>query len=89
METDASEQLDKICVIPHGLVSPSAPKLKKLHAYVELSPVFVDAELLFESKFANSDNNFWLDTAKVEQGLSRFSFMGGAEFGPEGYLLLT
>lgn len=40
---------------------------------------FFPAELLFSSYFADSTNTFWLDSAKVEKGLSRYSYMGNGD----------
>jgi para-aminobenzoate synthetase len=36
----------------------------------------VDAEEAFLAAFAAADDSFWLDSARVEPGLSRFSFLG-------------
>ncbi|MGE7388231.1 aminodeoxychorismate synthase component I [Streptomyces sp. NPDC004126] len=38
----------------------------------------VDTETAFASLFAGSPHAFWLDSARVETGLSRFSFLGDA-----------
>ncbi|MEU9716875.1 aminodeoxychorismate synthase component I [Streptomyces sp. NPDC047976] len=38
----------------------------------------VDTETAFASLFAGSPHAFWLDSARVEAGLSRFSFLGDA-----------
>ena len=37
---------------------------------------YPDAEQLFYNLFTDSQNTFWLDSSRVEAGLSRFSFMG-------------
>jgi para-aminobenzoate synthetase len=37
---------------------------------------YPDSEQLFYNLFADSDHAFWLDSSRVEAGLSRFSFMG-------------
>ena len=37
---------------------------------------YPDAEELFYNLFTDSQNTFWLDSSRVEAGLSRFSFMG-------------
>jgi para-aminobenzoate synthetase len=39
-------------------------------------PVAVDTEAAFETLFAGSPDCFWLDSSRVEPGLSRFSFLG-------------
>ncbi|BCJ36275.1 hypothetical protein Athai_37780 [Actinocatenispora thailandica] len=41
-------------------------------------PVAVDTEAAFEALFAGSPDCFWLDSSRVEPGLSRFSFLGDA-----------
>jgi para-aminobenzoate synthetase len=41
-------------------------------------PEAVDTEALFLDLFADSPNSFWLDSSRVEAGLSRFSFLGDA-----------
>jgi len=41
----------------------------------------VSAEALFVALFGNSGGAFWLDSARVMAGLSRFSFMGDAACG--------
>ncbi|MCW2691465.1 MAG: Para-aminobenzoate synthase [Mycobacterium sp.] len=38
----------------------------------------LDAEAAFELLYADSVNAFWLDSARVEPGVSRFSFLGDA-----------
>ncbi len=38
----------------------------------------VDGQALFDAYFARSPNCFWLDSSRVEPGLSRFSFLGDA-----------
>ncbi|BCJ29497.1 chorismate-binding protein [Actinocatenispora sera] len=56
-------------------VSADEPRLRLLHAEL---PVSVDAEAAFETLFAGSPDCFWLDSSRVEPGLSRFSFLGDA-----------
>ncbi|MEV7687299.1 aminodeoxychorismate synthase component I [Streptomyces bungoensis] len=41
-------------------------------------PEAVDTEAVFLELFADSPNSFWLDSSRVEAGLSRFSFLGDA-----------
>ncbi|MFF9814412.1 aminodeoxychorismate synthase component I [Streptomyces sp. NPDC014006] len=41
-------------------------------------PEAVDAEAVFLEFFADSPDSFWLDSSRVEEGLSRFSFLGDA-----------
>ena len=40
---------------------------------------YPDSEQLFYNLFADSTNAFWLDSSRVEAGLSRFSFMGDSQ----------
>ncbi|GAA2097250.1 aminodeoxychorismate synthase component I [Streptomyces albiaxialis] len=49
-------------------------------------PYEVDAEAAFTALHQHSDPAFWLDSAHVEEGLSRFSFLGDTS-GPLGELL--
>ena len=56
----------------------------KIH-YREL-PFFCDPEAVFFHLFSEEPVAFWLDSSRVEQGLSRFSFMGSAG-GPFGWLV--
>jgi para-aminobenzoate synthetase len=44
---------------------------------VEL-PVAVDAERAYRALYAGSRTAFWLDSSRVQSGLSRFSFLGDA-----------
>lgn len=53
---------------PHG----------KLELEVATLDAAVDAEAAYLELFAASDNSFWLDSSRVEPGLSRFSFLGDA-----------
>jgi len=46
----------------------------------------VDAEAAFTALYGTSTRAFWLDSARVEPGLSRFSFLGDAS-GPSGEVL--
>ncbi|MFS4096328.1 aminodeoxychorismate synthase component I [Streptomyces sp. AF1A] len=41
-------------------------------------PEAVDSEAVFLELFADSPDSFWLDSSRVEAGLSRFSFLGDA-----------
>ena len=45
-----------------------------------------DSELVFKTLFAQSDHSFWLDSSMIEQGLSRFSFMGDNQ-GDDSFLV--
>src|ERR1035441_467156 len=46
----------------------------------------IDADDAFTELYGTSTRAFWLDSARVEPGLSRFSFLGDAS-GPTGEVL--
>ncbi|GAB2651969.1 aminodeoxychorismate synthase component I [Nocardia goodfellowii] len=46
----------------------------------------VDTERVYRTLFANAAHSFWLDSSRVEPGLSRFSYLGAAD-GPLGETL--
>jgi para-aminobenzoate synthetase len=52
-------------------------RVKRGLEVVEL-PFAVDAEAAFVDLYADSPDSFWLDSSRVERGLSRFSFLGDA-----------
>jgi para-aminobenzoate synthetase len=62
----------------------SEPSCRPL-AYRRL-PRLVDPEAAFHELYATSTHAFWLDSALVSKGFSRFSFMGAAS-GPQGAVL--
>ncbi|WP_177154270.1 aminodeoxychorismate synthase component I [Actinosynnema pretiosum] len=47
----------------------------------------VDTAAAFTALFAESAHSFWLDSSLVEEGLSRFSFLGAPQ-GPDGEVLV-
>jgi len=52
---------------------------EKKHNFTLVSQIleqYPDSEQLFYNLFTDSPNTFWLDSSRVEAGLSRFSFMG-------------
>jgi para-aminobenzoate synthetase len=52
---------------------------EKKHDFTLVSQIleqYPDSEQLFYNLFTDSPNTFWLDSSRVETGLSRFSFMG-------------
>ena len=58
---------------------PTATSNKKKQDFTIFSQKidqYPDSEQLFYNLFADSDNAFWLDSSRVEAGLSGFSFMG-------------
>ena len=80
------EYLLNISVIPAPLVCPNSAKTTNFEVLIRPQDFIVDSELAFAHFYSNQTqcNNFWLDSAKVEKGLSRYSFMGDIS-GPEGY----
>ncbi|MGI5458725.1 aminodeoxychorismate synthase component I [Streptomyces sp. CA-249302] len=57
-----------------------------LHAHIRRLERAVDADAAFTALHGTSSRAFWLDSARVEPGLSRFSFLGDAD-GPGGEVL--
>lgn len=50
--------------------------LLRLHASTLQLPYAADTQHAFETVFAASRHAFWLDSSRVEEGLSRYSFLG-------------
>ena len=76
-----------IDVIPKPLISENSPTTKLMTVLIEELDFYLDSETIFAKIFSGKDYCFWLDSAKLEKGLRRFSFMGGGELGPEGMFL--
>ena len=57
-----------------------------LQLAVGMLPVAVDTEAAYRELWESSPSCFWLDSSRVERGLSRFSFLGDAA-GPLGEVL--
>ena len=57
----------------------SSEKKQKLTLFSQKLDQYPDLEQLFYSLFADSSHAFWLDSSRVESGLSRFSFMGDSQ----------
>ncbi len=53
--------------------------MKKYSLYYEKLPKWKDPEEVFISLYGKKEHTFWLDSSKVEKGLSRFSYMGEAQ----------
>ncbi len=68
--------------------NPARPSLRPpaLQAYWSRADRLIDAEVAFAELYGTSTRAFWLDSARVEPGLSRFSFLGDAS-GPTGEVL--
>jgi len=67
---------------------PAPPALRpaRAQAYSARLDGVIDAEAAFAEFYGESTRAFWLDSARVEPGLSRFSFLGDAS-GPAGEVL--
>lgn len=64
---------------PVGQAPVTSPSSDHHHRLVHLAiPHAVDTETVFGQLFVDSDTAFWLDSSRVEEGLSRFSFLGDA-----------
>jgi len=53
--------------------------MKKLNLFYEKFPHWIDTKTLFIKLFGKTNDTFWLDSSRVEGGLSRFSYMGKAK----------
>lgn len=65
----------------HGSVSsainnPDQKQSEKFELYTRKLDICPDTEQIFVHMFRDAPNAFWLDSSRVEPGLSRFSFMG-------------
>jgi para-aminobenzoate synthetase len=60
----------------------AGPVGARYRLHVRTVPRAVDAESLFDRLFAASGNAFWLDSARAEAGLARFSVLGDADAEP-------
>ncbi|WP_017295715.1 aminodeoxychorismate synthase [Geminocystis herdmanii] len=52
---------------------------KEYQIYSKKLDIFVDSSLVFQEIYSKSSHSFWLDSSMVEEGLSRFSYMGDAQ----------
>ncbi|KAJ3275004.1 hypothetical protein HDV01_001510 [Terramyces sp. JEL0728] len=78
------ENLKSMTVIPPPLVSKTTPKTNYKAIVEKLS--YANSKDVFELLFSKLEKSFWLDSAKVEKGLSRYSFMGSCD-GPECFTI--
>ncbi len=83
-EIRCSRRLAKTSSRPR-LPGPPAP-VPTLDCAVRTLPLAVDAEQVYSEFYADRPYAFWLDSSKVEPGLSRFSFLGDCQ-GPLGEIL--
>lgn len=47
--------------------------------YSKKLDIFIDSSLVFKEIYSKSSHSFWLDSSMVEEGLSRFSYMGDTQ----------
>ncbi len=50
--------------------------MNQYYIYYEKLSQWIDPEVVFTGLYSQKENAFWLDSSKVEKGLSRFSYMG-------------
>ncbi|MEC4816109.1 MAG: aminodeoxychorismate synthase component I [Scytonema sp. PMC 1069.18] len=62
--------------VPVPTNSSSLKQQKEFELCTRKQNICPDTEQMFVHLFSNSPNAFWLDSSRVEPGLSRFSFMG-------------
>ncbi|MDF5732406.1 MAG: aminodeoxychorismate synthase component I [Rhizonema sp. PD38] len=74
----------KFSILPTS--SPRRAKNEEYKVYSRKLDIYLDTEQVFMRLFAESGTAFWLDSSRVEQGLSRFSFMGDSS-GPNSLLV--
>jgi para-aminobenzoate synthetase len=55
---------------------PEQKQSEKFELYTRKLDICPDTEQIFVQIFGDAPNAFWLDSSRVEAGLSRFSFMG-------------
>ncbi|TPX48538.1 anthranilate synthase [Synchytrium endobioticum] len=75
------DQIRALTIIPAPIYSPVGDAAtSQRHLVVEkIQNVMIDSESVFRALFAHKPVSFWLDSARIEPGLSRFSFMGDCE----------
>ncbi|KNC96262.1 4-amino-4-deoxychorismate synthase [Spizellomyces punctatus DAOM BR117] len=72
-------EVKAVSVIPDALICPNVTDCSISNTEVcvrRLADVYMDTEEVFEHLYSQEDVSFWLDSAKIEQKLSRFSVMG-------------
>lgn len=75
---------DIISAVPSG--KPISQDSNFYEVHTRKLDFFRNSEDVFVSLYQDSPVAFWLDSSRVEPGLSRFSFMGDAS-GPESFLV--
>ncbi|KAI8921085.1 ADC synthase [Powellomyces hirtus] len=67
----------ELSVVPGSLIwQDSISTAESVVRVRKLADTWVDAQSVFAAMFSQDEVSFWLDSAKVEQNLSRFSYMG-------------
>lgn len=59
---------------------------KEYKIYSKKLDIFEDSAQVFEQIYSQSSHSFWLDSSMVEEGLSRFSYMGDTQ-GENSFLI--
>ena len=75
-EPEAQLSVGAIGVSPFSTDDRYQTRQPEFQLCTEKLDQYPDSECLFVRLFAESTNAFWLDSSRVEPGLSRFSFMG-------------
>lgn len=52
---------------------------KQYQVYSKKLDIFIDSAIAFQEIYSQSRDSFWLDSSMIEQGLSRFSYMGDCQ----------
>ncbi|BAQ65633.1 aminodeoxychorismate synthase [Geminocystis sp. NIES-3709] len=52
---------------------------KEYKVYSKKLDIFLDSAQVFKEIYSKSSHSFWLDSSMIEEGLSRFSYMGDGE----------
>eukprot|EP00741_Cyanophora_paradoxa_P000748 tig00000441_g721.t1 len=79
------ECLSRLSVVPHSAPAPppapaaASPYPARVHhRCLELPALCAATEAVYSALYGAEADSFWLDSSRVEPGLSRFSFMGCA-----------
>ncbi|MEI8307656.1 MAG: aminodeoxychorismate synthase component I [Chloroflexales bacterium] len=73
-------------VVPTGTDPQQRPVPTRMHVCSRTIAHFYDSEQVFSHLFGQKPYAFWLDSSRVEPGLSRFSFMGDTS-GPHSSII--
>lgn len=83
-ELPLPEALRSISVVPSPLVQQDTLMESSFHSMILCLDNIVDSEAVFSRLYETSEDTFWLDSARIEKGLSRYSYMGNIA-GPNGF----